>query len=348
MEQNNKRYLIIYHREDNDGVFSGALLDDYLMRVAGVSSENITLIGADYNMMSKFEAENTPKSLHKKYDSILLTDISFGADYMQKLFLEFRNSLVWCDHHAPIIAASGVHGFSECPGVRQTDRSAILCVWKYLYDQFDEAYSSKDIPNILRILSAYDSWTYEAAGFDFEYVRAVNRGVGFTFNLDFTKVLVEVSDIVTSYKTGVSDVCWKINESRPCDTLTNSMFEVGSIITRHETQENESLVNTVGDCDWHVIPQDGIEKRSACALFRQGGSSSVMFSSVSESVLHGIVFKRQRDGKWTISLYNTKNDSDFHCGEFLRSKYGGGGHKGAAGCTVSEETFIGMLRTKSI
>jgi oligoribonuclease NrnB/cAMP/cGMP phosphodiesterase (DHH superfamily) len=38
-------------------------------------------------------------------------------------------------------------------------------------------------------------------------------------------------------------------------------------------------------------------------------------------------------GKWSISVYS--DHDDVHCGE-LCQKFGGGGHKGAAGCTVAE------------
>ena len=36
-----KKYLVIYHKEDNDGVFSGALLYDYLINTMKYDPENI-------------------------------------------------------------------------------------------------------------------------------------------------------------------------------------------------------------------------------------------------------------------------------------------------------------------
>ena len=66
------------------------------------------------------------------------------------------------------------------------------------------------------------------------------------------------------------------------------------------------------------------------------------------AIKNGIIFKRNSDSTWTISLYNVNDDDDFHCGEFLLKKYKGGGHKGAAGCTLKESKFIKMLKTKEI
>ena len=65
-------------------------------------------------------------------------------------------------------------------------------------------------------------------------------------------------------------------------------------------------------------------------------------------VKNGIIFKRMSDGKWGISLYNTNLDDTFHCGEYLKKNYKGGGHVGAAGCQVTEAKFKRMLKTKTI
>ena len=47
-------------------------------------------------------------------------------------------------------------------------------------------------------------------------------------------------------------------------------------------------------------------------------------------------------------MYNVIDNHEFHCGTYLKNKYGGGGHEGAAGATISIDTFINILKTKSI
>ena len=73
-----------------------------------------------------------------------------------------------------------------------------------------------------------------------------------------------------------------------------------------------------------------------------------MFKTVKDKIKNGIVFKRLKDGNWGISLYNANLDDTFHCGEYLKNKYNGGGHLGAAGCQISEEQFIEILKTHEI
>ena len=74
-----------------------------------------------------------------------------------------------------------------------------------------------------------------------------------------------------------------------------------------------------------------------------------MFRSLKEyNIKNGIIFKRNNNSTWTISLYNINDEDDFDCGKYLKNTYKGGGHKGAAGCTVKESKFIKILKTKHL
>ena len=137
------KYLIIYHKEDNDGLFSCALFYDYLISKLNINKNEIQLLPADYNFLETWSKQNDDiQQLHKEYAHILMTDISFNdPKYMKKLYDEYNSDFIWCDHHAPIIKASSEYNFDNCPGVRNTQKSAILCVYEFLYDPFNEKYS---------------------------------------------------------------------------------------------------------------------------------------------------------------------------------------------------------------
>ena len=142
----------------------------YVTRKLGFDSADVELFGATYNDLNNINQENL-EYWKETFNRVVMVDISFNdVKKMKWLYDNFGSNFIWCDHHAPIIKASFENHFDDVPGVRDTGRSAILNVWKYLYDQFDEAYNEKKVPELLRILSAYDSWTYEREGYDFEYV----------------------------------------------------------------------------------------------------------------------------------------------------------------------------------
>ncbi len=347
--------LLIYHKEDNDGVISAALLYDWMNKELKIDVKNIDLLPADYNILNKFsKAYNQDNlcELHEKYDTIIMCDISFNnMNFMHDLYQEFKESLIWFDHHAPVIKASYQYKFGNCPGIRNTNKSTILCIWEYLYDQFNLDYKDKKVPELLRILSAWDSWSYEREGYDFKYVRNINKGITDMYSLDIFNVLNDIDKFIDNNLE-----------------LIDKAEERGQLLNEYDDKNNSILIENYGDISWKIITDEkeyddahghwGPTFRTACALFIQSPSNSKMFKSLikgnKDDIMNGIVFKHNNDSTWTISLYNIRdNEPDvsiggFHCGDFLRKKYNGGGHSGAAGCTVDEKTFIKILKNKSL
>jgi len=336
-----KKYLIIYHREDNDGVFSAAIFYEYLINELHYSLEDLCFIGADYNELAKFAKENPVKQLHEDFENIIMTDISFNdVSYMRALWKEFGSHFIWCDHHAPIIRESIAHNFDNIPGIRDTSRSAILCVWKYLYDQFDEAYNTKKVPELLRILSAWDSWSYEREGYEFDFVRDVNKGTTIIYNLELGKAN-SIIGLIKMWLKDESNILKDVN-------LIKQLHDYGHIINDYEDRTMENIIKNSGDTSWEIItPHHNIHQ--ACAIFHQGATNSTMFKCLNgTNIKHGLVFKHSKNGNWVLSMYNINDDCDFHCGDFLKEKYNGGGHKGAAGCTLTQEQFINILKEKRL
>ena len=130
--ENIKNYLIIYHKEDNDGHFSAAIFYNYLVEQLSVKKHNIYCLGVNYedlNNICKVKSDGTMMldTLIQEYDTIIMTDMSFNDPKMMvKLYEEKKNKFIWIDHHAPIIKESFKLKFDNAAGLRRTDRSAIL------------------------------------------------------------------------------------------------------------------------------------------------------------------------------------------------------------------------------
>lgn len=345
-----KKYLIIYHKEDNDGVFSCALFYDYLINRMGCKLEDLCFLGADYNVLAEFSKDNKVEDLHKDFENLIMTDISFNdVSYMKKLWKEFGNNFIWCDHHAPIIKASFENKFSDVPGIRDTKRSAILNVWKFLYDQFDEAYNEKKVPELLRILSGWDSWSYEREGYEFEYVRNINKAVTVNYELRLSKARKLVHDLYVVYVE--HQPSGKMSEVFKDGSLIEQLHETGKKLNEYDDQVMRDIIEKSGDYTWELAiwneDKQELSYRNACAIFHQGQSNSTFFKSlIGTNCQNGIVFKHQPNGNWVVSLYNVKDGDTFHCGEFMKRAFNGGGHAGAAGCTLTETQFIKVLKSK--
>ena len=110
-----------------------------------------------------------------------------NENILKALYEEFGYEFIWCDHHAPIINLTNKTKLIKIPGIRDTKCSAILCVWRYLYDPFNT--ETDKIPTLFKILSAWDSWTYKENNYDLNYVKNINIGINSEFKLDIYKII---------------------------------------------------------------------------------------------------------------------------------------------------------------
>lgn len=331
---NDKTYLIIYHKEDNDGHFSAAIILNYLFNVLKVSQKNVFSLGCNYEDMSNLciEDDNHKTQLDKyleKYDTIIMTDISFNdISVMKKIYDIKKKNFIWIDHHAPVIKESFKLKFDDAPGLRDTNRSAILNAYKFFYDQFDEEYNAKSQKiELLRILSGFDSWTFEREGYTKDFVFSVNQGVSNTFCLKLKDIYTFVHKL--------------LNGEYNVKAIIQQFREAGDMYLKVESNKFENLLK-----EFSTVYKFDDGKREVPVLFYAGQTFSDMFQSVQDKFEHGAVFKQMKTGRWCISLYNTTDDVDFHCGDYLKKKYGGGGHKGAAGCQISEEQMLDIIKNK--
>ena len=316
-----EQYLIIYHKEDNDGLFSMAIIYNYLIIEKNINKDCVKLFGADYNDLDKLSLDD---DIIKNSTHIYISDVSFDTvEKMMQLKEMFGENLVWIDHHKPMIDNSISKGFDDIKGIRDTKHSALYNAFKYLYP-------THNIPELFKLLSAWDSWSYDAEGIDFDLCKYINIGVNNIYNLNPDFIINYVYLLIYIYNDYIN----------PPDI--DELYEIGKFEAKILDRTYENNVKAYGDFSWTV------NGRTACAMFIQGPSNSQMFKVCKDKVQNGIVFKRLPDSNWALSLYNTDNQHDFHCGEYLKKHFNGGGHEGAAGCQISEELFINILKQKKI
>ena len=316
-----EQYLIIYHKEDNDGLFSMTIIYNYRIIEKNMNKDNIKLFGADYNDLDKLSLDD---DIIKSSTHIYISDVSFDTvEKMIQLKEMFGENLVWIDHHKPMIDNSISKGFDDIKGIRDTKHSALYNAFKYLYP-------THNIPELFKLLSAWDSWSYDAEGIDFDLCKYINIGVNNIYNLNPDYIINYVYLLIYIYNDYIN----------PPDI--DELYEIGKFEAKILDRTYENNVKAYGDFSWTV------NGRTACAMFIQGPSNSQMFKVCKDKVQNGIVFKRLPDSNWALSLYNTDNQHDFHCGEYLKKHFNGGGHEGAAGCQISEELFINILKQKKI
>lgn len=189
MEQTNNKTLVIYHKEDADGLVSAAIVycylnglttdkiiagydhnymiddivDDINDKVAEQINNNINtdfkFIGTTYAELSDMLLKNggtskLVKHWHEDYNRIIMVDISFNeTDVMYSLYKEYGTNFYWFDHHKPIINASynDKKPFYNIQGFRDTNTSTLMLVYHYFYGiiKLDSLQQSMEGANIL-------------------------------------------------------------------------------------------------------------------------------------------------------------------------------------------------------
>jgi len=323
------KFLIIYHFEDNDGVCSAAIIYKHLCELYINEDIDTTLLPANYAILADIYKNNFNTIINDKlvniindFDSVYMTDISFNDfNAMIELYEQYTNNFIWIDHHYPIIKESIEKGYDKIKGLRTHKHSAIYNAYQY----FNEG---KDIPIILRYLSAWDSFTFDDEGLDFEKTRRINVGFTKMFELNINKWLDSLMFIMGPYNYG---------------NYLNKAYEIGNEECNKQDERYKTIIDSFGMSGWSV------NGRPAMCIITTERSSSLMFKSVQDKYLNGICIKSSNTGNIIVSVYNTnRTDHSFHCGEYLKQKYNGGGHEGAAGCTLTLEQFAECCKTKSI
>lgn len=137
-----KKILIIYHRIDYDGIFSGCIAKDFYSQDP---TNVIKMVGWNWN-----DPLNRLDKYLKESDTIVITDISLSPEYMSKLKNIHKKEIIWIDHHESSIKNSETYNYNTIKGIRGIDKSAAEYCWIYFF--------GNTVPKIIQYISAGDIW----------------------------------------------------------------------------------------------------------------------------------------------------------------------------------------------
>ena len=359
---NDARVLVIYHREDNDGACSAGIIDAFLRKFANPSDMLVVrMLGVNYADLSRywteFDEANRSTGIPEKmphmmkwknsFDAVFMVDISFNEPAAMCVLYEwFGDMFIWCDHHKPIIELSNDFSFGKANGIRRTDQSALLNTWDFMCEMFG-------IPDIkasdeMIKLSDYDSWAWtRKPEYDNEQAREslfdLNVGITHKSNLNPKWFSDWVGAWLTSWLKS-----WGICGNEAAAVHFNTALhaqEFGHQVRELDKKRIDRAVRSNGDTTWHLRNGEKV-----CVMFTTEKMNSQQFEALEDkTVRHGSVIKYDaKNKKWTASLYNFDNEDEFECGEYLKQWYNGVGHRGAAGCTLTDAQVSGMIMSRQL
>jgi hypothetical protein len=303
-----KRAIVVYHKVDYDGLFSCALVNDWLT----LSNTYISwdLLGYDYS------DESIPdySEWGDTYDTLIMVDVSFPPEDMLKL-RESMEEFIYEDHHAVSIDNSIEYGYSDLYGIRTTDRSAAYNTWMDLFPD-------NEVPVIIKFISDLDTWKKDEYNWEEELI---------PFNYAFE---TEFGLSIASIKTRMNSLC-----NMSLEDLKEKYIEKGKLIKKFVDRK---FKNSTNKYSFEVT----VDSKYLGIAILGTDFTATIFKSVYQDYDFFLIANRVDDTRYKISLYGKQEEShDFSCGEYCK-KFGGGGHKTAASCIVGIDTFIKLIKDK--
>lgn len=306
------RSLIIYHRVDYDGVFSLMVAKYALSHIDDI--ESVDALGYNYG-------ENIPE-IPLDYDQVIMVDISFPPEVMMELKKrndENLQQIIWIDHHITAIDDSSKYGYDTLPGLRYNGQAAVENTWDYFYE-------GEEAPMIIQLLGTYDVWN--KSRYDWEnLVLPLQFALKAIYNFDLEKIWEELPELFTADIT----------------ELEKTIIWPGTLILKYLRGTWKSAVKH------YSFPCTVGEKYSGLAMLTTEYSSNAFGEETKNYDVCIVLNYNPQTGMFKTSMYvDPERDTDFHAGEYMKLKFGGGGHRGAAGGQVPMEDFLRLIQDGKI
>lgn len=236
-------------------------------------------------------------------EPVIMVDISFSMGDMYELAKKTNWQLTWIDHHK-----SAIKDFNEfvrgdesfCRALLDSSISACEATWKYCFPD-------QIIPRAVGLLGIYDTWRRKDDPIWDEKIMPFQMGLRL------------ISNSLENFPNAIFTD----------ENLVNEIIEHGLTIIAYQDMQNESR------CKSSAFERVFEGLRAVCLI---GVIGSQSFKSVWDVNKYDIMIAASytRD-KWTVSLYTEKLEIDV---SVICKKYGGGGHKGAAGFVTNDISFL--------
>lgn len=297
--------IIIYHSRDLDGFTSGAICKR--------KYPDAELIGFDYgqDIYEKLNLHfcNTFTSLNPYLAEhhVIMIDVSLKMPEMFNLAKKCK-SLTWIDHHISAIKEYEV-AKSDAPEnfipVLENGIAACEVGWKYLFP-------NEKMPRAIELLGQYDTWRnqdnehWENQVLPFQFGMRLNCHSPQTFPMNLL-------------------------DGTPNDRIVDGFIHKGHTILEYQANMNRAACGASFEFEFEGL-------RAIC--LNGGGFNSDVFKSVYDPAKHDIMMPFRFNGKqkeWVFSMYSIKPDIDV---SVIAKKWGGGGHKAAAGFQVKDLALV--------
>ena len=250
-------------------------------------------------------------------DRVVITDYSFTNDqYRQLLALVGTfGSVTWLDHHITAIRRYEEDPELELKGIHSTRFCGAALAYLFYeanitqseIDRMAEDQLTEMLPYWLQLVDAWDCWKTESP--NRRDAELLNMALASQLSIPLIDEMVNNPSLIDTY----------IETGRTYEEFRDSWAE----------HFRDKYMFTRMLSGWLF----GTQRDVTVAVLNIGCASSKYFGDVIDKVDVGIT-QCFNGEQWIVSFYSNKEDID--C-SFAAKAFGGGGHKGAAGCTFNQQ-----------
>jgi oligoribonuclease NrnB/cAMP/cGMP phosphodiesterase (DHH superfamily) len=234
-------------------------------------------------------------------EEVIIVDFSFPHEAFGDLLAK-TDLVVWIDHHKTAIEE--LSDYEGVPGIRESGKdSAALLAWRYFFPDLEPT-------EAVILTSKYDTWNFEPG----------SRPILFYYGMKAEKSHNPVDAIWIALLDPDSP-----EECEEVPALDRVLQNGKPIMAAEEAQNREYVTH-------YAYPTTFCGYRSI--VCNKGLTNSKLFDALPEDEFDLMVVYAFDGKAWRVSLY-TKNES-IDVSEIAK-KYGGGGHKQAAGFVCETE-----------
>lgn len=337
--------ICIYHSIDLDGWMSAAIVKHWFLSDLRTKS----LVGRLGKYPDSATYHEVPNSdIHcldflgynygdpipdlSKYDRVIMVDISFPMDEMDKLR---DKKVIWLDHHISAITDFNYkweHGWesiighcgttseitkpcgSFINGFLSTKYAACELTWQYFF-------SNEPMPEIVRLLGRYDCFGHKGTAEELKVLE---------FQYGARQCISNVEEAYDNLK-----ICMDYNESPFMNDIWNKGSAIYSYLCTEAKQSYKNGFEIIFyDFTAGVNEHTGEQKpkrKFICINKERFNPINFGINYHADGYDGTACFYRTSDGMWAFSLYNDNGKVD--C-SIIAKQFGGGGHAGAAGFRV--------------
>ena len=250
----------------------------------------------------------------KEGDIVVITDYSLANDQYRQILalIGETGKLIWLDHHISAINNYNEDEDLEIDGIRSTKFCGAALAYfffelNYITEEVYVNVTADELPYWLQLVDAWDCWKLDSpVRTDAEYF---NMALANKLSIGRIAELAENPDLIQTY----------INTGKTYTEFRDSWAEHFCDKYLFSRKLSGWLFNTPRDID--------------VAVLNIGCASSKYFGDIINQVDVCITECFNGEG-WIVSFYSNKEDID--C-SYAAHVFGGGGHKGAAGCTFNQQ-----------